>query len=286
MQGTLRLTLAMATAIAFHANGGAALAETVVSKHPLATLNAPACQQIEANAENFDTEEVSRTTRYFTPIFQPGPEGELRKADRRHCLKIQGSCVVGDYLYNAGGGPSGTRYERAAVRFIFGQGSGTSEYNRTNALFPCRTVAADLKQYKLGTVLFIPALKGRICPQTGRPMDGCFVVGDKGGAIKGQGRFDMFGGECAKFDGARYECRDAKSTTLEVPAGTEFYVVPRDHKFARGLRDQVDAFVENGWKPVNNAKTAEYPGTRPARHARACGRARRSDAASETPCRD
>ena len=79
-------------------------------------------------------------------------------------------------------------------------------------------------------MLFIPALKGRICPQNGQPVDGCFVVGDKGGAIKGAGRFDMFGGECARFDSKKYECRDPKSTSLEVPRGTEFYVVPRDHK--------------------------------------------------------
>jgi 3D (Asp-Asp-Asp) domain-containing protein len=282
----LKLAAAVVAAIALHANAGAALAETVPGKRPLPTLNATACQQIEANAESFDTEEVSRMTRYFTPIFRPGPEGELRKADRRHCLQIQGSCVVGDYLYNAGGGPSGTRYDRASVTFIFGQGSGRNEYNRTNALFPCRTVAADLKQYKLGTVLFIPALKGRICPQTGQPVDGCFIVGDKGSAIKGQGRFDMFGGECAAFDGAKYECRDAKSTTLEVRAGTEFHVVPRDHKLARALRDQVDTFVENGWKPLDSTRTAEYPGTPPGPRARACDRARRSGAASETPCRD
>ena len=281
----LRLTVAALAAITFHAGCGAALAQTP-DKHALPVLNAPACQQIEANVENFDTEEVSRTTRYFTPIFQPGPDGGLRMEDRRHCLKIQGSCVVGDYVYNVGGGPSGKRYERTSVNFIFGQGSGKGEYNRTNALFPCRTVAADPRHYKTGTVLYIPALKGRICAQTGKPMDGCFVVGDTGGAIKGQGRFDMFGGECAKFDGAHYECRDPKSTTLEVPRGTEFYVVPRDHKLARAMREQLDAFVENGWTPVAATRTAEYPETPRAPRGRACDQAQRSGAASGKPCPD
>jgi len=279
-----RLTAAVLAAMAFHASAGATLADNV-SKRPLPPLNARACQQIEASLDSFETEEISRTTRYFTPIFEPNEDGELRARDRRQCLQIQGSCVVGDYLYNAGG-PSGKRFDRASVTFKFGMGAGKGEYNTTNALFPCRTVAADLNHYKVGTVLFIPALKGRICAQNGQPLDGCFVVGDKGGAIKGAGRFDMFGGECANFDSKRYECRDPKSTSLEVPRSTEFYVVPRDHKLARALRDQVDAFVENGWKPVNSTRTAEYPGTPPGPRARACDRAPRSGAASETPCRD
>jgi 3D (Asp-Asp-Asp) domain-containing protein len=281
----LKLAAAALAAMAFHVTGGAAVAETVLGKRPLPAIDARACQQIEANADSFETEEISRTTRYFTPIFEPNEDGELRQRDRRQCLQIQGSCVVGDYLYNAGG-PSGKRYDRASVNFQFGLGAGKGEYNTTNALFPCRTVAADLAHYKVGTVLFIPALKGRICPQNGQPVDGCFVVGDKGGAIKGAGRFDMFGGECARFDSKKYECRDPKSTSLEVPRGTEFYVVPRDHKLARALRDQVDAFVANGWKPVETARTAEYPGTPPGPRARACDQARRSGAASETPCRD
>ena len=280
-----KLTAAILAAMAFHASGSAALAETVLSKRPLPPLNARACQQIEANLESFETEAISRTTRYFTPIFEPNEDGELRARDRRQCLQIQGSCVVGDYLYNAGG-PSGKRFDRASVTFKFGMGAGKGEYNTTNALFPCRTVAADLSHYKVGTVLFIPALKGRICAQNGQPVDGCFVVGDKGGAIKGAGRFDMFGGECANFDSKRYECRDPKSTSLEVPRGTEFYVVPRDNKLARALREQDDAFVENGWKPTGAARTAEYPGTQPAPRARACDQARRSGEASGTLCRD
>jgi 3D (Asp-Asp-Asp) domain-containing protein len=242
------LSVAILAALALQPNG--AQAQSIPEKHRLPALAAPACRQIEANAGSFVIEQVTRMTRYFTPIFQPGPDGALREADRRHCLQIQGSCIVGGYLYNAGGGPSGTRYERAAISFIFGQGSGRNDYNRTNALFPCRTVAADLTQYKIGTVLFIPALKGRTCPQNGQPVDGCFIVGDKGGAIRGQGRFDMFGGECAAFDGARYQCRDANSTTLEVRAGTPFYVVPREHRLASDFRDQLDAFVRNGWKPA------------------------------------
>lgn len=276
---------ATVTALALLAHGDAAQAQSVPDKHRLDELNPSACQRIEASLDSFETEEVSRTTRYFTPLFEPGPDGGLREEDRHHCLKVQGSCVVGDHLYNVGTNPSGHRYERASIGFIFGQGSGKSEYNRTNALFPCRTVAADTRHYKIGTVLFIPALKGRICPQTGKPVDGCFVVGDKGAAIKGQGRFDMFGGECANFDGARYQCRDPHSRTLEVPKGTAFHVVPRDEPLAQALRDELDAFVDNGWKPVD-PRTAGAPATKPAALRDACAKARRSGAAPGASCPD
>jgi 3D (Asp-Asp-Asp) domain-containing protein len=220
-----------------------------VWKHPLFGFHAPTCRQIEANAANFPRQRTTRTTQYFTPLFPPGPDGGLRPQDRHNCFNVEGSCIVGHYLYNFGGGSNGTRYDLDQVAFKFGKGSGVSAYNTTNALFPCRTLAADRQHYPAGTVIFIPDFKNKICPQNGQLVDGCFVVGDVGSAIKGQGRFDLFTGECAQYDGRTNVCRDPANPAFDVPAGTEFHVVSRDTPMARSLRGELDAFINNGWRP-------------------------------------
>ena len=209
----------------------------------------PACQQIEANAASFPRQSTTKTTQYFTPLFPAGPDGGLRPEDRRNCLNIEGSCIVGRYLYNYNGTPNGARYELDRVKFTFGKGSGGGSYNTTNALFPCRTLAAERRHYATGTVIFIPAFKNKICPQNGQPMDGCFVVGDVGSAITGRGRFDLFTGECAQYDGRTNVCRDPANPAFNVPIGTNFHVVSRDSPMARSLRSELDAFVNNGWRP-------------------------------------
>ena len=246
----LRLTTMLcAAALGWQASGQSARAQDALPKHPLAALNAPTCQQIAAKAGGFAEEKTTRTTQYFTPLFPPGPDGGLRAADRDNCLKMEGSCIVGNFLYNAGGGPSGKRFERDKVKFAFGMGTGANAFNKTNALFPCRTLAADVTRYKIGTVIYIPSFKNKICPQNGQPVDGCFIVGDVGSAIKGKGRFDIFTGECSLYDGKKHVCRDAENAAFNVPAGSRFNVIPRDAAPARALRGEVDAFIENGWKP-------------------------------------
>ena len=234
-------------ALAWQANGAPAQAQDAIPKHPLPALNAAACGQIAAGAANFKAEKTTKTTQYFTPLFPPGPDGGLRKEDRKNCLEMEGSCIVGNFLYNAGG-PNGKRFDRDKVKFIFGQGNG-DPFNKTNSLVPCRTLAADTKQYNIGTVIYIPSFKGKICPQNGEPVDGCFIVGDVGSAIKGKGRFDIFTGECSRYDGKLHVCRDPENAAFNVPVGTEFRNVPRDDKLAAALRGEVDAFIENGWKP-------------------------------------
>lgn len=221
-----------------------------LSKYPLPPLDTAACKKIAANASSFDTEKTTRTTQYFVPIFQPGPDGRLRDEDRYNCLKMEGSCIVGDFLYNAGGA-DGTSYDRKQVKFIFGQGNGANSYNTTNALVPCKTLAADPRYYKTGTVIHIPAFEGKICPQNDEPVDGCFIVGDVGSSIKGPGRFDMFTGECANYDGARHVCLDRRNAAFNVPANTAFRTVPRESELARALRGEVDALINNGWKSTS-----------------------------------
>lgn len=64
------------------------------------------------------------------------------------------------------------------------------------ALQPLRSVAAD-RHLAFGTSLYIPIL-ARILRQHGQIHDGCFVVHDRGGRIRGQ-RLDLFTGSRQVF---------------------------------------------------------------------------------------
>jgi 3D (Asp-Asp-Asp) domain-containing protein len=72
------------------------------------------------------------------------------------------------------------------------------------ALQPFRTVAVDPKVVKLGSLLYVPLLEGRVMP--GRPPwggyvhDGCVVADDTGGHIDGN-RLDLFVGRKGYFLG-------------------------------------------------------------------------------------
>lgn len=70
---------------------------------------------------------------------------------------------------------------------------------RSICLDPFYTLAADLKIYKPGDVIFIPAIVGTVLP-SGTIHDGFFVVRDKGRGINGRGRFDFFTGLLSWFD--------------------------------------------------------------------------------------
>jgi 3D (Asp-Asp-Asp) domain-containing protein len=216
-------------------------------KHAIPALNAATCKQIAANVGSLRAEKTRETTQFFTPIFRPGPDGDLRKEDRKNCLQMEGACIVGNFLYNA----DGQRFDRDKVKFIFGQGPGISDFNKTNALIPCRTLAADKNHYKIGTVIYVPSFEGKICPQSSEPVDGCFIVGDVGSAIKGKGRFDIFTGECSHYDSDLRICRDTHNVAFNVPANTEFRIVPSESEFAAALRKEVDSFIDNGWKPAS-----------------------------------
>ena len=58
---------------------------------------------------------------------------------------------------------------------------------------PFYSVAADLKIYNLGDVIYLPAVRGVVLPN-GEIHDGYFIVRDAGGGSEGEGRFDFFTG--------------------------------------------------------------------------------------------
>lgn len=64
---------------------------------------------------------------------------------------------------------------------------------RNICLDPFYTVAADLKIYKPGDVIFLPKLRGEVLPN-GQRHDGYLIVRDQGRGVIGKGRFDFFSG--------------------------------------------------------------------------------------------
>ncbi len=64
---------------------------------------------------------------------------------------------------------------------------------KSSCLDPFYTVAADLKIYTPGDVIYIPNLRGLNLPN-GSKHNGYFIVRDTGRAIVGEGRFDFFSG--------------------------------------------------------------------------------------------
>jgi len=147
--------------------------------------------------------------------------------------------------------PKGERYARSDALFKLGKGSGKSQYNTTNALDPCRTLAADKRHYPIGTVVYIPSMKQKRCPQTGKVVDGCFIVGDVGSKITGANRFDIFTGECSNYSKVSNTCRDSHSSEFIAPQGTTYYVINRDSNIAKALRQETDRFILGNWRKPN-----------------------------------
>ncbi len=216
-----------------------------VQKLVIPALDTMACRKISATASTLKREEITKATQYYTGLY-PSGLGEGEDKDFKRCINKEGYCIVGNVLYSY----EGEKFDRGKEKFIFGRGNG-GEYNSTNALTPCRTLAADQSYYPSGTVIYIPSLKGKLCPQNGAPVDGCFIVGDVGSAIKRQGRFDIFTGECARYEAKSHVCIDKWSAEFTVSPKTEFRVVPREDERASALRKEVDAFINNGWRTTS-----------------------------------
>ncbi len=118
---------------------------------------------------------------------------ELCKSDFDECL-MQGSCFVvknsikKSYSYYARGSDSVPRFTEVDLkRCPYGFGI------NNNCLDPNFSVAADLKIYKLGSVIFVPRAVG-MKMSNGEVHDGFFIIRDSGAMIKGPARFDFFTG--------------------------------------------------------------------------------------------
>lgn len=227
-----------------------------IQKILISQFLAPSCESIRKEISRrdrknaFPPQKISHATQYFTPMFEPGENGRLQAKDRKACIKMEGSCVVDKYLYNWSGKSDlwGKEYERDSVKFIFGKGSGESYYNTTNALDPCRTLAADPEVYPQGTVIYIPSMRDKVCPQSGKTVDGCFIVGDVGHAIKGAGRFDIFTGECKSYDKSNSSCGDTLNNQFVPNDQDVFYVVGQHNILAKNLRAEADSFINVRWR--------------------------------------
>lgn len=131
----------------------------------------------------------------------PGINGlRLCPRDLSRC-RLEGSCRIRDeggeeriINYHSGG-----RFVTAdADRCPYGYGSWLK--SKAICLVPFQTVAADPRFHKPGDVLFIPSLKGLRLPRGFGVHSGYVIVGDTGGDIKGENRFDFFTGTMTDRD--------------------------------------------------------------------------------------
>lgn len=114
--------------------------------------------------------------------------------DFNNCV-MQGSCFIAvsgerlrSFNYYARGADTIPRFVEVDLkRCPYGYGV------RNSCLDPYFTVAADLKIYKVGDVIFVPRLVGAEMPD-GETHDGFLVIRDAGGGITGANRFDFFTG--------------------------------------------------------------------------------------------
>lgn len=150
-------------------------------------------------------------TVFHTPIVRQGGNCRLQDENRKTLAKVpcefkkhcdmQGVCFLkkGHQLvgYNFIKKKRGVEVyaEVDSSRCPYGYGVWSKEHNRSVCMDPYRSVAADNRYHKTGTVLFFPALKGLELPDN-TVHDGYMVVRSTGGAIKGKDRFDFYTGLC------------------------------------------------------------------------------------------
>lgn len=84
--------------------------------------------------------------------------------------------------------------DRSVCKFGLGNSSDGKQTFSAMCLDPFYSVAADMAIYPLGTVVYIPSIRGISLPD-GSIHDGYFVVRDSGQNIDGPGRFDFFTGD-------------------------------------------------------------------------------------------
>lgn len=149
---------------------------------------------IAANASGAGlcSNEIAATTTYFVPHIKdycpsPTPCAKFKKE-----VKMQGSgTLYGNKILTY----QGKTVDLGNCETAFGASG--------KCLMPFISVAADPRYYRMGDVIEMPSLRGKVIPlPNGKTMvhPGYLIVQDKGGAIKGRNRFDIFTGSYDSTD--------------------------------------------------------------------------------------
>ncbi|MBO9665553.1 MAG: hypothetical protein J7501_01910 [Bdellovibrio sp.] len=129
---------------------------------------------------------VARSSTYFIPKMSDYCSGSTPCPKFRRQVRMQGSGIMpGNKLLTY----TGKKLKMGSCGTAFGA-SGA-------CLIPFISVAADPRYYRMGDIIQMPSMKGKVIQlPNGRAMvhPGYFVVQDTGGAIKGRNRFDFFTG--------------------------------------------------------------------------------------------
>jgi 3D (Asp-Asp-Asp) domain-containing protein len=162
------------------------------------------------NEDDFSPRAELKPTIYYHPLIvdefnncRSGEWTSLRNKDGVQLMRVcsttyktctlEGSCqiqrdeVIRSFNYEGKGNGYYTFFEIKEGGCVFGYGV------KSTCLDPYYTLAADLDFHEVGSVIFVPKVKGTKLPN-GEFHTGFFVVRDSGGAIKGAHRFDFFTG--------------------------------------------------------------------------------------------
>lgn len=170
----------------------------------------------ESEKAKFITPTIYHISDYSSPntsLCSENTELNLRKSKNnivkllvcRKVLKgcrLQGSCYIDfegqktliNYHKEVDGVVQFMLVDRSVCRHGLGDSSDSKQTFKAMCLDPFYSVAADTAIYPLGTVVYIPAVRGTALPD-GSVHDGYFIVRDSGGNIDGRGRFDFFTGD-------------------------------------------------------------------------------------------
>lgn len=176
---------------------------------------APAAKVLSAE----DKKHLATTTLYYIEQFDNSQINQCAENDKKNlltrknqllirvCKKVfdsclmEGTCLVSIKnkmaLINVDGSVNGIRRFRDITgnecKFGRGASSDSLKMYKSMCVDPFYSVAADLKIYHLGDVIYLPVVRGTVLPN-GDIHDGYFIVRDAGGGIDGEGRFDFFTG--------------------------------------------------------------------------------------------
>ena len=162
---------------------------------------------------------LATTTLYYVEQFSEADVNNCAETDKKNlltrknqllvrvCKKVfdsclmEGTCLVSIKnkiaMLNVDGLLNGIRRFRDITgnecKYGRGASSDSKKMYKSMCVDPFYSVAADLKIYNLGDVIYLPAVRGVVLPN-GEIHDGYFIVRDAGGGIEGEGRFDFFTG--------------------------------------------------------------------------------------------